>query len=147
MDHRFAQGRIDDVPDALARIRSLGMLAGIAGHDPELFRWAEKTLDLDYYLCSYYNPQPRVARPDHVPEESERFRKEDREEMAALIRTLSRPVIHYKILAAGRNSPREAFDFAARTMRPGDAVCVGVYPRDYPGMLREDVDLFLKSTA
>ncbi len=63
---------------------------------------------------------------------SERFDPGDREKMTALIRNLSRPVIHYKIMAAGRNDPREAFAYAARAMRPTDAVCVGVYPAAPP---------------
>jgi hypothetical protein len=51
-------------------------------------------------------------------------------------------VVHYKVLAAGRNDPAAAFGVVARSMRPQDAVCVGVFPRDRPEMIREDVELF-----
>ncbi len=61
--------------------------------------------------------------------------------MTGLIQQLSRPVIHYKILAAGRNDPAAAFAFAAAKMRANDAVCVGIYQKDRPGILREDVQL------
>ncbi len=48
-------------------------------------------------------------------------------------------------MAAGRNEPKAAFAFAASKMRTNDAVCVGVYPKDRPGMLAEDVHLLEES--
>ena len=75
------------------------------------------------------------------------FLEEDRTTMTDLIPALSRPVIHYKVMAAGRNDPRDAFTRVAAAMRPGDAVCVGVFPKDNPLMLQEDVELFLDATG
>ena len=48
-------------------------------------------------------------------------------------------------LAAGRTPPVEAFAYAARHMRPSDAVCVGIYTKDNPDMLAESVRLLLDS--
>jgi hypothetical protein len=62
-----------------------------------------------------------------------------------LIHTLSRPVIHYKVMAAGRNKPAEALAYVARSMRAGDAVCVGVFTKDAPHMLSQDVRLLEES--
>jgi len=67
--------------------------------------------------------------------------------MAELIQTLSKPAIHYKVLAAGRNDPAEAFKYVARKMRPVDAVCVGIYTADKPDMLAEDVELLERALA
>jgi hypothetical protein len=106
-----------------------------------VIEWAEEHLDLDYYLCCYYNPSPRDQKADHVPGVTEYYLEEDRQAMTDLIPTLSKPVVHYKVLAAGRNDPATAFAFAASKMRPNDAVCVGIYPKDNPGMLAEDVRL------
>jgi len=145
MDHLLANGKLDEVPGHIARIREGGLLAGIAGHNPEVFRWAEKNLDVDYYMCSYYNSMRRDQNPEHVHGAKEWFWPQDRETMAELIQTLSKPAVHYKILAAGRNDPAEAFAFAARAMRPGDAVCVGIYHEQSPNMLREDVGLLEKA--
>ena len=61
--------------------------------------------------------------------------------MTELIQTLSKPVIHYKIMAAGRNDPAEAFDYVARSIRSGDAVCVGVFPKENPRMIEQDIEL------
>jgi hypothetical protein len=141
MDYLLAQGRMNEVPALLDMIRQKGMLAGIAGHNPQVFEWAEQHLDTDYYLCSYYNSAHRDQRAEHVSGMKEWFLDEDRQAMVDVISRLSRPVVHYKILAAGRNDPAAAFDFAARHMRPNDAVCVGVGLPDSSAILREDVHL------
>ena len=142
MDHLVAQGETDEAKRAVELMRESGLQAGIAGHNTKVFEWAEKNLDVDYYVCCYYNPSRRDERPEHVHGAKEKFREEDRAAMTDLVQTLSKPVIHYKILAAGRNDPKEAFRFACSKMRPGDMVCVGVFTRDKPGMLREDVEVF-----
>ena len=141
MDHCLANGNLDQIPGLIDMIRSAGLLAGVAAHDPRVIEWAEERLDVDYYMCCYYNSMHRTERPEHVHGASEWFWPEDRDIMARLIQTLSKPAIHYKILAAGRNDPAEAFAYAARAMRPNDAVCVGVYTEHNPNMLREDVEL------
>lgn len=147
MDHLLAQGGLDAVGPALERIRKAGLSAGVAGHDPEVFRWAEASADCDYYMCSYYNPSSRAARAEHVAGRREWFGDDDRQIMAALIQGLKRPVIHYKIMAAGRNDPDEAFAFAAAHMRPGDAVCVGIHTKDNPQMVRDDVERLQRGLA
>ena len=141
MDNLFAQGKLDEIPAVVDLIHEKGMLAGMAAHRPEVIAWAEEHLDLDYFMCCYYNPIPRDKNPEHVAGSQEYYGAEDREAMTTLIGSLSRPVIHYKIMAAGRNEPAAAFAYAASKMRENDAVCVGVYPKDHPTMLREDVAL------
>ena len=65
--------------------------------------------------------------------------------MTDLIQKLSKPVVHYKIMAAGRNTPKEAFAFAASKMRANDAVCVGIYQEKQGEILKEDVHLLEES--
>jgi hypothetical protein len=141
MDYQFAQNQLEDVQPALDLARQKGMLAGIAAHNHRVIEWAERHLDLDYYLCCYYNPDHRDERAGHDPNATEFYLEEDRQAMTNLIPQLSHPVIHYKIMAAGRNDPAAAFAFAASKMRANDACCVGIYPKDKPGMLAEDVQL------
>jgi hypothetical protein len=123
------------------------MPAGVAGHNPDVFRWAEDHLDCDFYMCSYYNPSSRAAAAEHDPDARERFDSADRDAMVRLIADLPRPVIHYKVMAAGRNDPADALAFVARHLRDGDAVCVGVFPGDRPDMLAEDIRLLDEALA
>ena len=50
-------------------------------------------------------------------------------------------------MAAGRNEPADAFAYAAKIMRAVDAVCVGVYTKINPDMIKEDIRLFLEEIA
>ena len=141
MDFRFAQNDLDDIPDAIAMIRDAGMPAGIAAHNPQVIEWAEQHLELDFYMCCYYNASNRDESAELKSGMAEWFRTEDRERMTALIQTLSKPAIHYKVMAAGRNDPKEALTFVAKHLRPQDAVCIGIYPGDKPDMLAENIAL------
>jgi len=143
MDHLFARGKMDEAIPAVEMIRQAGLLAGIAAHNPEVIKWAEKNLDVDYYMCSYYNSESRDEKEEHDTGAEEVFRDKDRKIMTELIQNLSRPAIHYKIMAAGRNDPLQAIAYAVECMRPGDAICVGIYRGDFPNILEEDVKLFL----
>ena len=146
-DYMLAQGQADGLGESLSTIRAAGMPAGIAGHNPLVFEWTEANLDADFYMCCYYNPSSRDRDPEHVAARSEWFKPEDRDRMTSLIKNLKKPVIHYKIMAAGRNNPTEAFRFAAGSMRPGDAVCVGFFTKDNPDMIEEDIHLFESALA
>ncbi len=147
MDYAFAQNKLDDVPSAIDLIHQKGMLAGIAAHNPLVIAWAEAHLNLDFYMCCYYNPSHRDEHAAHDPNATEWFLEKDRQLMTDLIQTLTHPVIHYKIMAAGRNDPRAAFAFAASKMRANDAVCVGIYPKEDPGILRQDITLLEESLS
>ena len=98
-------------------------------------------------MCSYYNAAHRDKRAEHVSGMPEWFLEEDRQAMIRTIKGLSKPVIHYKILAAGRNKPEEAFPVAAKAMRSGDAVCVGIFPKEDASILRKDVKLLDSALA
>jgi len=148
MDFLYAQNHLEEAVKAIDWIRSMGSPAGIAAHRPQVHQWANENLDeLDFHMCSYYNPTPRDQHAAHIEGSVEVFDPRDRQNMVDVIQNLRRPAIHYKIFAAGRNQPADAFAFTARYLRPQDAVCVGIYPKDRPQMLEEDIDLFQKSIS
>ena len=142
MDFLYAQNQLDIVPDIIAQIKGAGRAAGIAGHNPLVHQWADEHLDVDFHMCSYYNPTRRDENAEHVHGMEEVFSDEDRAVMTDTIKHLRAPVIHYKIFAAGRNDPKAAFTFVAQHLRPQDAVCIGVFPKDKPDMIAEDIRLF-----
>lgn len=147
MDYALAQKNFDEVNEAIAIARDAGLTVGVAGHNPNVFPWAEEHIDVDFYMCSYYNPTPRDNAPEHVAGASEWFHADDRDRMVQTIAKLTKPVIHYKVFAAGRNDPREALSFVAKHLRPQDAVCVGIFPKDKPDMLAEDLRLLEEFTG
>ena len=138
MDYAFAHGQLDEVPPAIEMIKKAGLASGIACHNPDVLAWAERNLDCDFYMACYYNPERRDENAERNPAVQEWFRAEDRDRMAEVIRGLSKPAIHYKVMAAGRNDPRAALDFVATHLRPQDAVTIGVFTKDKPDMFAED---------
>jgi hypothetical protein len=141
MDFLLANNKPKGIADAVAKIKEAGLLAGVAGHTPRVFEWAETNLKVDFYMTSYYNPSSRDKHAQHNANVPEWFMEKDRDIMTGIIRHLSKPAIHYKVLAAGRNNPAEALAFAARHLRPNDVVCVGICPRERPDILAEDARL------
>ena len=109
----------------------LGLPTGMAAHRPDVHPLAEQQdFGCDFYFQCFYN----VAHGDV-------FEPEARLKAVETIRSLPKPCIGYKLLAAGRNDPREAFAFARRELRPTDGFCVGIYNKVRTGELREDVGL------
>jgi hypothetical protein len=62
--------------------------------------------------------------------------------MLRVIATIEKPVVHYKVFAAGNKPILPAFEVLRRGMRKKDVCCVGVFPKDDPDMLSKDVALF-----
>lgn len=141
MDLRVANRETAEVFDAICAIKDAGLAAGVAGHRTDTIRWAAEHLELDFFMTSYYNPSDRTRQAARNYADTEQYLEEDREAMCALIQELPAPAIHYKVLAAARNDPNTAFERVADAYRPGDAVCVGVFTKDNPNMIQEDVDL------
>ncbi|HID95707.1 MAG TPA: hypothetical protein EYP53_06595 [Candidatus Latescibacteria bacterium] len=132
-DALYREGRVDKVKDYLALIRDLGMAVGLGTHNPEVIRYAEnKGFDLDFYMMSFYDIYSRGG---------EIYLEEDRKAACGVIRQTDKPVIAFKILAAGRNNPEEAFKYAFENIKPIDAVVVGVFTKYHANQIEEDVQL------
>ena len=141
MDLRVASGDTQEIFESIQRIKDLGMAVGIAGHRTETIQWAADHCEVDFFMTSYYNPSDRTRQAHRDETVDEYYGSEDRDAMCALIQQLPKPAIHYKVMAAGRTDPREAFEYVADAYRPGDAVCVGIFTKDNPNMIQEDIDL------
>jgi hypothetical protein len=142
MDHAYSLRSFGDPKKGIKIAKDAGLPIGIAGHNPAIFSWAEENLDVDFYMCSYYNSAHRDLSPEKSANQHEWFIDEDRNIMASMIQTLKKPVIHFKVFAAGRNEPHSALEFAAKTMRLSDAICVGIFEKNNQNMLKEDLSYF-----
>lgn len=140
-DFLFANNQMAELQPIVEHIRKVGLPAGLAAHNHKVIAWAEDNLDIDYYMCSYYNPDPRDKRAEHQFGAAEKFNDDDRRAMTGLIAKLRKPVIHYKVMAAGRNNPAKAMEFVAGVLRPQDAVCIGIYTKDHPDGMAENIRL------
>ena len=141
-DAHHEKGTLEELADPLALIRDLGVLSGLAGHEPDTHRQAVAVgLDFDFHMVCFYNLTGRRGKIHEADPDAERYQPRDRDRAAALLGELERPCIAYKIMAAGRNDPREAIPYAARHLKPTDIVAIGFFPKDRPNEIREDVEL------
>lgn len=132
VDAAFKEKRLDDILPWLDHIKSNNIVAGMASHRSDVLLYAqEKGYPVDFYMQCFYNLSDR----------DETYLEEDRKAAAAVIPKLNKPVIAYKILAAGRNEPDEAFSYAFSHIRQTDAVCVGVFPKDRPHEIAQNAEL------
>ena len=137
MDRRVRENAdLDELPRMVEKIKKAGLPVGCAGHNPKTFDWAQKNLDLDFYMCAYYALK---WQPLPSGDYSESHDPAHRDAMVACINTLRKPAIHYKVLAAGRIPPAEALTFVAQHLRPSDAVCVGICLKDNPRSMEDNL--------
>jgi hypothetical protein len=141
-DRFWQEGRIDDCVAYLKCVRDAGAAVGLATHIPEVIEYAEENAwDVDFYLASLYNISrvPReslIVSGDASAYDREPYLSEDRRRMLATIRATPRPVLAFKILAAGRlcetqEAVRDAFGDAYAHIKTTDGVIVGLFPKHF----------------
>ena len=129
MEDSFSQGRKDDIRRQIGTIQELGMPAGCASHyPPYLLEIQDLGWNPDFYLVCMYHIEGYKGKLGI--EQNEKFRPEDRGRALAAIRQLEKPCFAYKIMAAGRIPPREAFREVFSAIKPTDGVNVGMFPPD-----------------
>ena len=127
-DRFWADGRIDQLSDALKAIRQTGVRTGLGTHLPEVIDYVEdKGWDVDFYMTCLYNPR-------HQPGGGELFDDNDREKMLKRVRQTSRQCLLFKVYGAKRHCDSAermlaALKLAFASAKPHDAVVVGMFPK------------------
>jgi len=126
-DEHFGWKRFDVIETWLKLIRSHKLPAGLASHRHDTHpEYERRGLPTDFYFQCFFRPV------------QERYELKHRDLAVATLKTLDKPVIGYKVLAAGRLPADEAFAFALKHLRSKDGLCVGIYEKERPGILRQD---------
>ena len=138
VEEQFEKNTFDVVRGWLEHIKSHGMAAGIAAHRPDIHPAAEKQgFPADFYFQCFFR----------VDQQPENFAIECRDKAIESIRSITaKPVVAYKVLGAVRLPPDEAFAYAFKHLAAKDGVCVGIFNKDKPGMLADDVALLRRAT-
>ncbi|MFP4057874.1 MAG: twin-arginine translocation signal domain-containing protein [Candidatus Brocadiia bacterium] len=134
IDQQFRKGRYEVVRGWLERVKSHGLPAGMATHRPQTHLTAEeKGLPTDFYHQCLYQPENYAPRC--------------RQQALATVAKLAKPVVAYKVLAAGRLDPAKALPHVFARLRRKDGICVGVFPKDDPDQVAQDAGLVRQLTA
>jgi hypothetical protein len=144
-DRLFREGHSGQVRDFVKAVHDQGLLAGVSAHNPDCIRRiADEGWEVDFFMtCFYFLTREKsdgaaAETPPLLdgPDVGYPFYKTDPQAMCRVIRAVKQPCLAFKILGAGRRCAsqamvREAFEFAFRNIKPGDAVIVGMYPRHF----------------
>ncbi len=141
VDNWFANGQWDNFHESAELMKAGHIAAGYAGHMFSAHAWIRDNLDIDFQMCSYYNPTDRSIVAHHS-DEGEKWEDADREAMLEVIETIQTPVVHYKVFAAGNRPILGGFELMRDNMRAGDVACVGMFTKDDPEMIPKNVALF-----
>jgi len=141
VDYWHANGMFDNFREALDLMRTAGVAAGFAGHSSYAHKWINDNLDVDFQMCSHYIPTDRSNSPHHISV-GEEWNDKDRKRMLKTTSSIEQPVVHHKVFAGGNKPIIPAFELLGRVVRPQDVVLIGVYTKDNPNMINEDVLLF-----
>ena len=128
-DKLYAEGRLGSLRESLKHIRDLGCAVGLGTHDPQVLKHCyTEGYDVDFYVCALYN---------HT-KHRELYLPDDRYTAFTAIKAIPTPIIAIKVLAAGRNEPREAFQLALENIKPTDAMAVGMYTQYQPNQIQQN---------
>jgi len=130
-DSLAKDGRVDIIAKVLDFIKENGVIAGVGGHNIDVPIACEKAgLEPDFYMKTLHSGNYWSAKrqPEHdniwstTPEKTIEFMKK-----------VEKPLIAFKVLAAGAIHPRDGFKFAYEN--GADFICAGMF--DF--QVREDV--------
>ena len=131
-DQLYDAGKLNTLHDALKLIRDLGVSPGLGTHEPHILKQCyHDGYNVDFYVCALYN---------HT-RHREMYLDADRDIAITAIQAVHLPVISIKVLAAGRSEPLPAFRFALEGIKPIDAMAVGMYTKDDPDQIYDNVTL------
>ena len=128
--------RLDLIAEFVSCARKNGMLAGIGGHDKRVPMECEKAgIDCDYYFKtihpdSYWGTIPEKQRKPFLvdsfkPGDYDCMWEQWPQDTIDFMKTVKKPWIGYKVLAAGAIHPKEGFRFAFENGT--DFVCAGMF--------------------
>lgn len=149
-DRLFKEGRLNAIHDYLKRVRDAGIMVGVSTHIPAVIETVEaRGWDVDFYMACVYERHRNAAELEKLLGQApipvgEVYLPKDPPRMFKAIRQTRRPCLAFKILAAGRLSDRkawveQAFRQTFQSIKPNDAVIVGIYDR-YDDQPAEDAD-------
>jgi hypothetical protein len=128
VEDQFGAGRFDTLRTWVEHIKAVGLPAGVAAHWPEVHPELQRRgFPVDFYFQCMYNAS-----------KTSDYSAAERKQAEATVAQLKKPVIAYKILAAGRLTASEGFESAFNHIQRKDGVCVGIYARNAIDQIRQN---------
>jgi len=124
--------RTDLVGKVVDFIKDNGIIAGVGGHNLETPMECEKAgLNTDFYMKTHHSTNYWSKRQTDQDEDvidnynTDNYWVKDPEKTVEFMKTMEKPWIAYKVLAAGAIHPRDGFKYAFEN--GADFLCVGMF--------------------
>jgi hypothetical protein len=130
-DNWVRVNRVDLLAKAVEFIKRNGLIAGCACHSLEVPMALEREgIDVDFYMKTlhsgdYWSATPKVERPERGLPPHDNMWCTKPEETIRFMRSVKKPWIAFKVLAAGAIHPRKGFRFAFEN--GADFINVGMF--------------------
>ncbi len=131
-DNFVKNGRVDLLGKAIEFIRQNGLIAGIGGHNLRTPMACEKAgIEPDFYMktlhsTNYWSSRRPEQNLDVIDNyDMDNYWDKEPEKTVEFMRTVTKPWIAYKALAAGAIHPRDGFKYAFEN--GADFLCVGMF--------------------
>ena len=130
-DKFVKDGRVDLVNQAVAHIKSKGVIAGCAAHSLKTVKTVEEEgIGVDFYMKTlhhgdYWSSRREGQTDDVITNREDNYWEMTPEETIAYMRNVSKPWIAYKVLAAGAIPPKNGFQYIFEN--GADFACVGMF--------------------
>ncbi len=125
-------GRVDLIGKVVDFIKQNGLIAGVGGHELETIKACEEAaLPVDFYMkthhsTNYWSTRRPGQNKDVIDNyDVDNYWDKHPEQTAEYMRTVRKPWIAYKVLAAGAVHPSDGFKFAFEN--GADFLCVGMF--------------------
>jgi hypothetical protein len=116
-DSLVAQGKIDLVARAVELPKEFGVPSGVGAHSLDVVKACEQHgVKTDFYIKTFHNHSyPTAPKPDQIKEPYQEFPGywcANPQETIDVMKSVKKPWIAFKVMAAGAIPPREAFQHA-----------------------------------
>lgn len=129
-DGAVERGRIDWIANAVAVAKEFGVPSGVGAHSLDVIKECEKNnVGADFYIKTFHHHKyPTAPKPEQVKGPYNEFPGywcSNPEETAEFMKSVTKPWIAFKVMAAGAIPPADAFRYAFRN--GADFVLAGMF--------------------
>lgn len=115
-DRFVAQGKVDMIAKAVEIAREHGVPSGVGAHDLQVVKECERNkIDADFYIKTFHHhnyptgPKPEELKGVHA--EIPGYWCKDPQDTINCMKTVEKPWIAFKVMAAGAIPPKDAFRY------------------------------------
>ena len=115
-DNLTRQGKVDLIAEAVQTVKDYGVLSGVGAHDLDVIKKCEENkIGADFYIKTFHHHNyPTGPKPDELTKPYKEYPGywcDNPQEVIDFMKTVDKPWIAFKVMAAGAIPPEDAFKY------------------------------------